>query len=414
MHPNSQQLAAYLDAALDETRRADLRAHLLTCPRCNARLERLRADANRIAALSSAPAPDMRAAVRARLGRPAPASWLGHAVVLSGALVTLLLLVVLVAARGGATLGYAPERLFVIDNMAEQLLEIDAETGMRRAAMAIGEQPIDLGYDETADWLYVLHRQGVAAIQPQPLEITRHWDAPQPLDSGAVMALDQNHGRLYIASPGQRAIFVLDATTLSETGRIATEFAPIRIALAPDGRTLYSLALNDSSIWSIDLKTSVATAHPVEQGDNLSRGWMVISGDGARLFVLRWGQQMTLSRIDTRSWVVERRAALAAGKSPWDLTLLPDGQLAIPRGDGQTGGVEIFAADTLTASVRIDPQSDQHHTVAGPAGTVFALTLGGDITRYSSTTGETIWQVKLPAQRIVSGIFVPGGWRWPF
>ena len=70
MHLDTQQLAAYLDGALSDAERADLRAHVLTCATCAARLERLRADGRRITvALSSGAAPDVRAAVRGAAAR---------------------------------------------------------------------------------------------------------------------------------------------------------------------------------------------------------------------------------------------------------------------------------------------------------------------------------------------------------
>src|SRR5690349_17876194 len=97
MHLEIDQLAAYLDGALDEAARADARAHLLTCPACAARLERLRADAGRITAFAgSGPAPDVRAAVRAQLRRGSPAGWLLRGAMLAGALAALLLFALLI------------------------------------------------------------------------------------------------------------------------------------------------------------------------------------------------------------------------------------------------------------------------------------------------------------------------------
>ena len=62
MHPDTLQLAAYLEGALGDAERADLRAHVLTCASCAARLEQLRADSRRITlALSSGAVPDVRA-----------------------------------------------------------------------------------------------------------------------------------------------------------------------------------------------------------------------------------------------------------------------------------------------------------------------------------------------------------------
>jgi len=92
MHSDTQQLAAYLDGALSDAERAELRAHVLTCATCAARLERMRDDGRRITiALSSSAAPDVRAAVRGRLRGSIARDWLMRGLALVGAL----------ASRGG-------------------------------------------------------------------------------------------------------------------------------------------------------------------------------------------------------------------------------------------------------------------------------------------------------------------------
>ncbi|HWQ14180.1 MAG TPA: anti-sigma factor, partial [Roseiflexaceae bacterium] len=66
-HPEMHRLAALLDGALGDGEREHVRAHLLTCPRCAARLRRLQADAERIvSSTASERAPDVRALVLAR------------------------------------------------------------------------------------------------------------------------------------------------------------------------------------------------------------------------------------------------------------------------------------------------------------------------------------------------------------
>src|SRR5690606_8012895 len=69
MHPDDLQLATYLDLPSDAPGYQELRAHVLTCSRCAARLALLREDSRRIpAALAgTGDTPDVRAAVRARL-----------------------------------------------------------------------------------------------------------------------------------------------------------------------------------------------------------------------------------------------------------------------------------------------------------------------------------------------------------
>ena len=87
MHPDMTQLAAYLDAALDEAERARLRAHILTCPACTAKIERLRADARLITTTlaSSGPVPDVRSALRARRRREGPLARLARGGMFVGA-----------------------------------------------------------------------------------------------------------------------------------------------------------------------------------------------------------------------------------------------------------------------------------------------------------------------------------------
>src|SRR5262245_17209475 len=126
MHPDTIQLAAYLDGALDEIHQAELRAHMLTCPSCAARLQLLRGDARRIeATLAYRPAPDVRSAVRARLRRANPLAALLRGGALAGALGALLLFALLIGTRSGETFGRVPDRLFVIDSRQGQLLVLD-------------------------------------------------------------------------------------------------------------------------------------------------------------------------------------------------------------------------------------------------------------------------------------------------
>src|SRR6478735_2916083 len=96
MHPDTHQLAAYLDGAVSDAKRMELRAHILTCATCAARLEQLRADGRRITvALSRVAAPDVRVVMRGRLRGSAARTWLVRGLALAVALVALMLFAVL-------------------------------------------------------------------------------------------------------------------------------------------------------------------------------------------------------------------------------------------------------------------------------------------------------------------------------
>jgi anti-sigma factor RsiW len=416
MHPDLNRLAAYLDGALDEAARADVRGHLLTCPACAARLERLRADARRITASVAGPAPDVRAAVRARLRRVGPATWLLRGGALAGALTALLLFALLIGVRaGGVTVGRDPDRLFMTDRQNGQLLALDAGSGAVLSALAVGDQPREVRYDRRLDQLYILLEQEVVAVDVRTLSVAHRWAAPQRFDVYSGMALDERRGRLYVAQPIEGAIALLDAATLTPTGSFHLGRAPQDLVLTPDGGTLFALD-EDGMLWTIDTSDGAKSAQSLNVGGVWQRGWLAISSDGRTLYMLRSGAPAIMRHIDVRSGQIGAPVSLPAGPAPQDLLLLDDRNLAIPRGDNVRGGVAIVATDSLSATAQIDPATDEHHLVAGPQGHIFGLNFThGRITRYDTAARKVIWRT--PENRgwqPWDGAFVPGGWRWPW
>jgi DNA-binding beta-propeller fold protein YncE len=420
MHPNTQQLAAYLDGALGDAERAELRAHVLTCASCAARLEQLRVDGGRItAALSSGSAPDVRAAVRARLRGSAAQAWLARGLALAGALAALLLFAVLVGARARGTAARIPDRLVIIDRSNTQVVALDASSGTRLASLELVEVPNAIKYDEIRDRLYVLLAQSVLAIDPHMLQITGRWDAPQPFATSSVMALDARGGRLYIAQPSGVLAVALDqpAITVARTYDLAA--TPNALVLAPNGATLYALNAEQARIWTINLADGSARSQAL--APNASRsGYLSVSQDGRFVYVLLTAvgpraDRPALWRIDLAGQA-ETPTSLALTPPPWDMELLATGQLAIARGDGRAGGVELIAADTLSTTARLEPDYDQHHVLIGPNGTLYGLNYThATITRFDATTHTMIWRT--PEDRSLvpwDGVYVRGGWRWPW
>jgi DNA-binding beta-propeller fold protein YncE len=420
MHPDTQQLAAYLDGALGDAERANLRAHVLTCASCAARLERLRDDSRRITAtLSRGAAPDVRAAVRARVRGAAARDWLARGLALAGALAALLLFAVLAGARSGATAAHNPDRLVIMDRSNTQLVALDPGGGARLATLKLAEVPNSIEYDEIRDRLYVLLAQSVIAVDPRTLQPTGRWDSPQPFTPIADMALDSRGGRLYIAQPSGVFALALDQPEVAVVRTYELGQQPGALALAPNGATLYALNAEQARLWTINLADGSARAQ-VLAPSNPRSGYLSVSDDGHFVYVLLTGARVgadrpALWRID-RTGQAETPTLLAPTPPPWDMELLNTGQLAIARGDGRIGGVELIAADTLSTTARLEPNYDQHHVVAGPNGTVYGLNYTrATITRFDANTRAVIWRT--PEDRGLvpwDGVYVRGGWRWPW
>ena len=419
MHPDATALAAYLDGLGSDDERAGLRAHILTCAACAARLERLRADARLISDTLAAarPSPDVRAAVRARRRRSSPAAWLGRGIGVAGALAALLLFAILLGA--GGTAGRMPDRLFVTDRRGGQVVALDARGGTRLAAAQVGNEPTSIRYDAARDRLYVMLRDAVVGVDPRTLQVLDRWTAPQPLGGRQGLALDAQHGRLYVAQPGGLAVLALGTPGLALVDTIALGAAPAGLATAPDGKTLYALVPEQARLWTIALggntprSSSLALAEP----DARSLGWLAMSRDGAAIYVLLAGAggRPTIWRVDTAGRVVAA-TRLAELPPPWDLEVLDTGQLAIPRGDGATGGVELVDGGTLATSARLDPQRDQHHLAVGPGGAAFGLNFTSDsVTRFDTRQHTIVWRTPERADwQPWDAVYVSGGWRWPF
>jgi DNA-binding beta-propeller fold protein YncE len=419
MHPDNLKLAAYLDSAIDDDERADLRAHILTCAACTARLERLRDDARRIAVAvsNSTAAPDVRAAVRARLRPPASRAWLESGLAVAGALAALLLFAVLIGLRGGGTASRVPDRLFLTDRNNSQLVVLDAGSGARMGRLKLTEVPNSIVYDDSRDRLYVLLGKSVLAVDPQTLQPVGRWQAPQPFGIYTSIGLDSRRGRLYVAQP--QGITALDTAELTQAQTYDIGRAPTALAVAPDGSTLFALDPQQARLWTIDV-ASGSSRSQVLAPSRTRNGFLKVSGDGQYVYVLltnmgERGDQPALWRLD-RAGQAAAPTLLAQAPPPYDMELLDTGQLAIPRGDTRVGGVELVSTDTMSTVARLEPGYDQHHVVVGPNGALYGLNFTHNtITRFDASARTVVWRT--PEDRDLvpwDGVFVRGGWRWPF
>lgn len=410
MHPDIVEIAAYLDGAQPEAQRAELRAHLLTCQRCARRLRRLRQDASRISTLAQAHAPDVRVAVRARLKSSHSIAWPVRSSLAASVLAIMLLFVLVVSAPSGATLGWVSERLFVLSH--EQLVELNADNGMQRGAVPVGNSPGAVLYDWRQDRLYVLNQQGIVEIDPQTLRAVNRWQVPQQLRA-PLLALDPGGGKLYVAAPRQQVVIQVDTATWATAKEIALTVASDALAIAPDGRSLYAYSRAEAKLEVVDLQSFQTDSYSIAQQGESSRAWLAASLDGQSLYLLTYGTSSSLYRFDLGSMQVAEQTTLSQGQPPWGLVTLGDGRIAVPRGDGQHGGIGIYDPSSLKLAQQIDPSNDQHHLIAGPQDAVFAFTWNGALTRYNISGSTPDWSTTV-ADGLTDGVFVPAGWRWPF
>jgi hypothetical protein len=335
-----------------------------------------------------------------------------------------LLFALLIGVRAGSTsFGHTPDRLFVVDRNNGRLLALDAGDGAALSSTPIGDTPTRVRYDAIGDRLYVVVRQAVLSVDPWTLAVVARWEAPQPFDLTSGMALDVQRGRLYIAQPQTASIVVLNTSTFIPSGSFGVGRAPGALAITPDGRTLFALD-GDGALWTIDALDGTKSAQSLSGGERWPLAWLALSADSQTLYILHadGGPQTWTPRIwsvDIPSGRIDPPAALPPGQAPWDLLRLDDGRLAIPRGDGRTGGITLVAPEGARAIGAINPDSDEHHAVAGPGGSLFTLNFShGTVKRYDlARTPEETWQTVVQGERQAmpyDGAFVPGGWRWPW
>jgi hypothetical protein len=416
MHPELTRLAAYLDGALGPGAQAELRAHILTCRVCAARLAQLRDDAGRIErALADRP-PDLRAAVRVRMRRPGRPAWLAQGAGLVAGLAALLLFAMLL---GGGTAARVPDLLVVTDRVGQQVVALDPATGAQLNAHALGAMPSAIVYDHRRSLLYVLAQRAVVALDLATLAPAARWEAPHEPPAGANLALDARSGQLYLAQPGGIAALALGPAQLTLARSYSLGANPQMLAITPDGAALFALEPGQARLWRIDVTSGAGRSQVLAGADSARSGWLASSRDGTALYVLLTRAtpdgQPGIWQID-RNTLASQSIAISQQPAPWDFELLDNGQLAVARGNGAVGGVELLDTSPLSSTALLDAAHDQHHIVAGVGGTLFGLNFShSTITRYDAAARSVVWRTATrTGWQPWDGVLVPGGWRWPW
>jgi hypothetical protein len=371
----------------------DLRAHVLTCNQCTRRLEALRADAHCIqAALGGVSMPPLRRPLARRVPRGLP---------LAGglALVLLALVVVMAGHPFGAAGTAAPPagRLIVADEQGARLVAFDAATGARTGELIVGPHPRAVQYDAVHGLIFVRDDEGIASIDVATLTPRGRW-RPAAGKRVGVFALDAPHARLFASTGAGLAEISIGADgRLTERGRMALAEQPAALALNPAGGRLFAWLTRASTLVTIDIQRGTTFAQLLP-GDGQGRVLLAPGRHG--ILMLRAGgpdaRSPVLRLLDAGSGLVQAQLTLSGDMPAWDMAVLSDGRVAVARGDGYRGGVELFAPDTLAPIGTIDAGADQHALAAGPAGDLAALNwMRGTIASYDAQ-GRPRWQVSRP------------------
>ncbi|KPV52224.1 hypothetical protein SE17_16780 [Kouleothrix aurantiaca] len=327
-------------------------------------------------------------------------------------LAALLVFALLLGAGDIRTAASPPSRLFITERSRGQVLMLDPATGAQLAAAALGETPAAIVYDAERAQLYVALPHAIAALDPATLAVRWRWQAPQEISSNANIALQAAGGRLYLPQPS--GVIALDVSR--DAPAVAHVFAlnarPQALALTPNGATLLALAPTEARLWSINTGEGTASSQQLAQPDATRSGWLALSPDGATSYAL-------LTRVGSAAtptvWQINQRdgasttLALGSAPAPWDFALLGGGLLAVPRGNGTRGGIELLSTAPLSQSAQLDASYDQHHIVVGANGELFGLNFShGTVTRYDVAGRAVAWRT--PADTGISpwdGVLVP-------
>ncbi|HWQ15237.1 MAG TPA: hypothetical protein VNL77_20730, partial [Roseiflexaceae bacterium] len=212
----------------------------------------------------------------------------------------------------------------------------------------------------------------------------------------------------------------VDVATMTAGAPLALGADPGPLALSADGRTLYGVDQADGALWALALPGGAATRHPLGRGEPGRGAWLAV--DDGTLYALRGAvpsrapgaatDPPAIWRLDARG-VLAKPLPVASEPTPQDLVVLADGRLALARGDGRRGGVEILSTRSGAAVARITPPHDLHRLVVGEDGALFALNWRlGIAARYDLAMGREVWRVALGGEPR-DAAFVVGGWRLP-
>ncbi len=201
----------------------------------------------------------------------------------------------------------------------------------------------------------------------------------------ALLVAHPSNGRLYVSrfpqGPGgdQPLIGVIERATLALENDIVVQPTPHAMAVAGDGRFVYTCSVSGNVVVAIDAAANEADEPFVDLGENKGPIQVAVSPDNQTLAVSAQlsGEVFIIDVSDPANRRVTRTVAVAA--APWHLAFTPDGNSVYVANNGAN---RVSAIDVTTGAVTEIGDGTGTDGLAGPHG--IAVTKEGDFVFVSS------------------------------
>lgn len=211
-------------------------------------------------------------------------------------------------------------RLYVAENLSNQVAVVDLSNQQVITKLAVGEYPYDCTISPDGRRLYVSNwgARSVAVIDTISQQVIGNiqvGDHPNDLE------LTRNGRTLYVANANSNTVSVVDTAQMKETEAISTALhpkspigsTPNAVALSPDEKTLYIANADNNNVAVVD----VGKRGNSEVEGFIPTGWyptaVRVSRDGRRLFVANGkglisaanpkGPQPTIARDENTEYI---------------------------------------------------------------------------------------------------------------
>lgn len=193
--------------------------------------------------------------------------------------------------------------------------------------------------------------------------------------------------RLYVCNfglSGRRNVYVYDAHSLLQVGRIDFPGNAAEATVSADGSTVYVANFARAVIEVVDAQT-LKVRHEVKVGNNPK--FMVVDEARGLLYVSNWSSR-SVSAVDLDARAVDH--TLWTGRRPRGLALLADGTLLV--GAMWDHVVQVYAPGSTTPDREFDACENPRHLVLSPDQDRLYVSCSGDqvLRWFDPLTGEVL------------------------
>ncbi|HWC35235.1 MAG TPA: YncE family protein [Mycobacteriales bacterium] len=195
-------------------------------------------------------------------------------------------------------------------------------------------------------------------------------------------------------------VAVIDTSTNSVVDTISVGNSPAGIAVSPNGQRVYVADYYANAVSVIDTASN-AVVDTIGVGSNPSS--VAITPDGRFAYVAdayQTGSSGQVSVIDTTTDQVTQTVS-GLGGEPWDIAITPDGRFAYVADFGGQVDVIDTAHNTLSATVKLEPDSAVQGVAIAPNGQYAYVT-----DSRGNTNSFTVKAIRISDNKVVASVDV--------